>query len=397
MSKNKRYLRFCGIDVAKNKHVVCLIDRDGQQIIKPRTIANTSEGFNNLLNCLKLTGKAKSVLVGMEATGHYWYCVHDFLTNAGYNVVVLNPIQTALQVKQAVRKRKTDKYDAFHIAALLKSGQYKAAVIPDERAMQCRELTRGRHRLVKQISMTKQILRSKLHPVWPEYEKLFNDIFGAASIKLLKSFSTPQEILNTDFDEVYELLRCSSRGHYGSQRTEMLFDSAQNSVGLQRGLDGISATIKFLLEEIESLNGLLRNFDEQINSLAESLPAYLWTLPGATDLSIVSLFGEIGNIAAFSNPSQLTAFAGLDPKVYQSGQYDAPNRQISKRGSPYLRQILWLMAFRAILKEGQLKDYFWKKRKEGKHHLVAVTACANKLCRITWRIMTEQRDYIPKL
>lgn len=397
MSKNKHYLRFCGIDVAKNKHVVCLIDHDGQQITKPRTIANTSEGFSNLLNCLKLTGKAKSILIGMEATGHYWYSLHDFLANAGYDVVVLNPIQTAAQVKQAVRKRKTDKHDAFHIAALLKSGQHKAAVIPREQAMHCRELTRGRHRLVKQISMTKQILHSKLHPVWPEYEKLFNDVFGAASIKLLKRYSTPQEILNTDFDEVYELLRRSSRGHYGLSRTEILFDSARKSVGFQRGLDGISATIKFLLEEIESLNGILRNFDDQINSLAESLPAYLFTLPGATNLSIVSLFGEIGEITAFSNPSQLTAFAGLDPKVYQSGQYDAPNRKISKRGSPYLRQTLWQMAFRATFKEGLLKDYFWKKRKEGKHHLVAITACANKLCKITWRIMTEQRDYIQKI
>ena len=90
------------------------------------------------------------------------------------------------------------------------------------------------------------------------------------------------------------------------------------------------------------------------------------------------------------------AFAGLDPKVYQTGQYEAPERQISKRGSPYLRRTLWRMAAIAITTKGPLRQYYQRKRKRGLHHLSAITAAALKLTRIVWRICTDQRAYLPK-
>lgn len=99
--------------------------------------------------------------------------------------------------------------------------------------------------------------------------------------------------------------------------------------------------------------------DAEIVKLTAKVPEYLFTLPGATELTIVSLYGEVSPIETFEKPSQLVAFAGLDPKVFQSGGgYDAPRRRISKRGSPYLRRSLWQMAYRALCTEGDLRD-FW--------------------------------------
>ncbi len=97
MKASKQYLRFCGIDMAKQKHVACIIDQDGQYLLRPKSIRNDADGFQQILNCLKQTGRTKSILTGMEATGHYWYSLHDFLTRQGYAVAVLNPIQTAQQ------------------------------------------------------------------------------------------------------------------------------------------------------------------------------------------------------------------------------------------------------------------------------------------------------------
>ena len=396
MKASKQYLRFCGIDMAKQKHVACIVDRHGKPLLKPKSIRNNTDGFQQILNCLKQTGRTKSMLVGMEATGHYWYSLHDFLTRNGYDVAVLNPIQTALQAKQAIRKCKTDKHDAFHIANLLRMDQYKAAVVPDELAMTCRQLTRIRYRIVKQTSMTKQLVHSRLHPAWPEYDGFFSNTFGVTSMKLLKTVSTPKEMIESDFDEISEVVRKASRGRFGSVHTQRILQSAKNSVGMQRGHYGISTAIKFLLEQIEALDPVRKNLDGEIKKLAAQMPQYLFTLPGATDLTIVSLYGEIGPIEVFGKPSQLVAFAGLDPKVFQTGQYDAPRRKVSKRGSPYLRRTIWLMAHRAVCKEGDLRDFWRRKRRQNKHHLVAVTAAANKLCHIIWRIMTDRRDYIPK-
>lgn len=396
MKASKQYLRFCGIDMAKRKHVACIIDQNGQYLLRPKSFHNDATGYQRILNCLKQSGRAKSILTGMEATGHYWYSLHDFLIRQGYTVAVLNPIQTAQQAKQAIRKCKTDKYDAFHIANLLRSGQYKAAVVPGELAMTCRQLTRLRYRIVKQSAMIKQLVNSRLHPVWPEYEGLFSNKFGTTSMKLLQIASTPKELIELDFDDLSELICKASRGRFGPAHTQKILHTAKNSVGMQRGHYGISIGIKLLLEQIEALEPVRKKLDVEIEKLAARLPEYLFTLPGATELTIVSLYGEVNPIEAFKKPSQLVAFAGLDPKVFQSGQYDAPRRHVSKRGSPYLRRTLWQMAYRAVCNEGDLRDFWRRKHRQNKHHLVAVTAAANKLCHIVWRIMTDRRDYIPK-
>lgn len=396
MKTSKQYLRFCGIDMAKQKHVACIIEKDGRYLLRPISIRNDAHGFETILNCLKQTGRTKFVLTGMEATGHYWYSLHDFLTRQGYNVVVLNPIQTAQQAKQAIRKCKTDRYDAFHIANLLRTGQYRAAVVPDELAMTCRQITRLRYRIVKQAAMIKQLLNSRLHPVWPEYETLFSSKFGKTSMELLKKAPTPKELMELDPDELGELIRRASKGRFGPAQTQKILQSARSSVGMQRGHYGISTGIKFLIEQIVALEPVRKKMDAEILKLSAKLPQYLFTLPGATELNIVSLYGEVSPIEAFEKPSQLVAFAGLDPKVFQSGQYDAPRRCISKRGSPYLRRSLWQMAYRALITEGDLRDFWRRKHRQNKHHLVATTAVANKLCHVVWRIMTDRRDYVRK-
>ena len=226
MKASKQYLRFCGIDVAKQKHVACIIDQSGRYLTRPKSIRNDAAGYQQILNCLRQSGRKKSILTAMEATGHYWYGLHDFLTRHGYTVAVLNPIQTAQQAKQPIRKCKTNKYDAFHIANLLRSGQYKAAVVPGELAMTCRLLTRLRYRMVRQSAMVKQLVNSRLHPVWPEYEGLFSNKFGTTSMKLLQIASTPKELLELDVDDLSERIRKASRGRFGPAHTQKILHSA---------------------------------------------------------------------------------------------------------------------------------------------------------------------------
>jgi hypothetical protein len=221
MSVSKRFTYFCGIDIAKDKHVVCVIDRDGSQCIRPSSFANTAEGYQRLIDRLKDTAKASSVLIGMEATGHYWYSLHDFLTRCGYTVVVLNPIQTARQVAQAIRKCKTDKYDAVHIAALIRCGDYKPAAIPGELAMTCRQLTRLRYSMIGQYTRIKQLLWSRLHPVWPEYEPLFANPFNKTGRTLLRIAPTPQDMLKIDCDDLSEMVRSTSRGKLGHLKAQL--------------------------------------------------------------------------------------------------------------------------------------------------------------------------------
>jgi transposase len=393
MNKKKRYSRFAGIDIAKNKHVLCVVDRDGKTIRKSQSFANTKESYQQLRQTLKSIGQARTFLVGMEATAHYWYSLHDDLTRHGYNVVVLNPIQTAQQAKKGIRKCKTDKVDAWHIATLIKNGDYKSALVPGPLAMTCRQLTRLRVRLIQQNAALKQLIWSRLQPIWPEYEALFKNPFCATGRKLLFVAPSPADVLATDPDELSELIRKTSRGKYGAIQAQKVWQAAANSAGMQRSLDGARISIRTLLTQLEVTKPVHEQLKQEIAQLAQHLPMYLFSLPGIDPIRAVSLFGETDPITNFKTPSKLVAFSGLDLSVFQTGQYDAPNRRISKRGSPFLRHTLWQMAYQAVYQEGHLRSYWLRKKADGLKHKEAVTAAAIKLCHITWRILTDKRDY----
>src|SRR5215468_7271251 len=96
--------RYCGIDVGKSKHAACVLDAQGQVVLKSFFFNNDADGYERVRVRLAAAGGPAVVLVGMEATGHYWYGLHDFLVRQGFLVVVLNPLQTALQARKAIRK-----------------------------------------------------------------------------------------------------------------------------------------------------------------------------------------------------------------------------------------------------------------------------------------------------
>ncbi len=395
-TKPRKYTCFCGIDVAKNKHVACVIDGTGALIVRSQSFTNDAEGYQRILDRLQEVGGPSKVAIALEATGHYWYSLHDFLIRHHYSVTVLNPIQTAKQVTKGIRKSQTDRIDAHHIAVLLKNGEQRTSLIPGELGMTCRKLTRLHHTMVRQASRIKQILWAQLHPIWPEYEPLFATPFCKTGRVLLHATPTPQDVLALPREDLVVLIRKTSRGRYGTAQADKVRQAAQNSVGSHRGITAARTAIRLLLDQLEALKPIRKQLESEIETLAARLPDYLMTLPGANPIHVVSLFGETDPIEAFASPSKLIAFAGLDLVVSQSGQYQAPRRHISKRGSPFLRHTLWAMAHRACYQEGDLRDYWIRRKGQGLSHLESVIAVAIKLCPIVWRIMTDRRDYLPK-
>lgn len=253
----------------------------------------------------------------MEATAHYWNSLHDFLVRAGYQVAVLNPIQTA---------------------------------------------------------SLKQLIWSRLHLIWPEYEAIFKDSFCATSRKLLYTAPTPSDVLNIPREELSELIRKTSRGKYGQFRAKKVWHAAANSAGMHRSLDGARIGIRKLLAQIEGVKPIREKLEEDICQLAKRLPTYIFSLPGIEPIKAVGLFGENDPVKNFRTPAQLVAFAGLDLSVFQTCRYDAPHRHISKRGSPFLRYTLWNMAFQAVYRECEVRDYWLRKRADGLKHKAAITA-----------------------
>lgn len=81
---------FVGIDIAKFKHTIAIIDQNGEVKKKAFDISNTLEGFNSLLKELRMLGDNEQIKIGMEATGHYMTCLVNFLRKNEYQVQIYN-------------------------------------------------------------------------------------------------------------------------------------------------------------------------------------------------------------------------------------------------------------------------------------------------------------------
>ena len=118
----------------------------------------------------------------------------------------------------------------------------------------------------------------------------------------------------------------------------------------------------------------------------------LTSIPGiGKDLSAIIAL-EVGDASRFPGGKQLVAYAGLDPKVRQSGKILNVNTKITKRGSPYLRRALYLAASIAQRHDPALKAYYLKKRNEGKRYKEATVANARKL---THRVLATLKRGTP--
>ena len=70
------FLFYCGIDIAKNKHEASIIDSKGKELSKSISFQNNREGCQKLLNLFEnFEISTENIVIGMEATGHYWLAV----------------------------------------------------------------------------------------------------------------------------------------------------------------------------------------------------------------------------------------------------------------------------------------------------------------------------------
>ena len=86
-----------GIDPAKRKHQVAILDENGIQQGKSFSFENSSEGYDNLWNKLKLRGievNEKNMVFAVETSCNLWQNITFYLHSKGYHVVLVSPLKT---------------------------------------------------------------------------------------------------------------------------------------------------------------------------------------------------------------------------------------------------------------------------------------------------------------
>ena len=385
---------YVGIDIAKLNHFASAISSDGEILMEPFKFTNDGDGFSLLeSNLASICDDKDSIIIGLESTAHYGDNLVRYLVASFYKVCVLNPIKTSTMRKNNIRKTKTDKVDTYIIAkTLMLQESLRFVTFYDLDLMDLKQLGRFRQKTIKQRTRLKIQLTSYIDQVFPELQYFFKSGLHQKSVyALLKEAPTPKAIASMHMTHLANLLKVNSHGHFTKEQAKELRVLAQKSVGASDS--ALSIQITHTISQIELLDSQLEQVEAEMTDIMKFNDSVIMTIPGIGYINGGMILGEIGDVHRFSNPNKLLAFAGLDPSVYQSGNFQARRTKMSKRGSRVLRYALINAAHNVVKNNATFKTYYDKKMAEGRSHYNALGHCAGKLVRIIWKMMTDNVEF----
>ena len=385
-------MRCCiGIDLAKFKHSAAVIGEGGARLLRDFEFGNDGEGFSALLGKLVEVGATcDSSAVCLEATGHYGRNLIAFLEAHGYEVFEVNPLLTANWRKaMSVRKVKNDAVGAEALALWLLAGNPTERRRAKSEADDLRSLARSRTSLSRIVGDCKRRAHAVIDIVFPEFHGFFYDDFGKAARAVLRRWGSAANVARARVDSIEGALTGAAGRRFGRADAERLKALAKSSVGQDSA--PLVFQLRQLVAQIEFTEGQMAELDAELDKMLGG--SLITTIPGIGTVCGAGILGEIGDISRFADASKLLAFAGCDPSVFESGEFEGSKAHLSKRGSPHLRWCLWLAADRARRYDPVLHAYYEKKRSEGKCHKVAISAVVRKLCSIIFAVLRDGRPY----
>jgi transposase len=232
-----------------------------------------------------------------------------------------------------------------------------------------------------------------LDQVFPEYPALFARPFDTTSRQLLRQAVTAEESVAWPLADLTTVIQQASRGHLGQKKAQVIHAAAHTSLGIRSLRQVAKLEMSWLLDQMDLLDQQVESLDATLAELMASEEQHLTTIPGISTVLAAAVLGEISDIQRFPSVTPLIAFAGFDSTVHQSGHFLATQFRLSKHGSPYLRRAIWLAAMTARLHNPDLAVLYQRKREQGKHHNVAMSAVCHRLLACIYAVLKEQRPF----
>lgn len=381
-----------GIDISKYKHDCIFINEDTGEIVRNVfSFDNSRSGFNQFINVLKTLDPKIKKKIGFESTGHYQNNLKIFLENEGLDFMELNALLVhKFKSSQTLRGVKTDKTDARLIAEYLCKIEFKPYPKVVYNILALRSLCKRHFDLINE--RTKYLIRitNFLDRTFPELKPfLKGNVKSKTMMYLLHNYGIPSKIANMNIQS-YNNLRKESYGKFSVAQFYQLKELAKNTIGFSYETD------------VFEINSLLRNYDliqEEISLVENEITTHISkidskipTIKGIGLVSAATIIAEIEDISRFDSPDRLLAYAGLDPRLYQSGTQEFKGK-MNKKGSVVLRRVLMNSAESILIFNPVFYEYYRKKRDEGKPHRVALSHLARKLVRLIYKIETEHINF----
>lgn len=387
-------MRFAGIDIASQTHVVAIVTAEGELALKATPFAEDASGYQKLLGLLGAPGE---VLVAMEATGHYWKNLFATLAAAGHSVTLLNPLRTHRFAAEDLARTKTDAIDALGIARFAAQKRPTATHLPDSATEELRELVRLRERLLQDFGDRVRQLHRLVDLGFPEFTRYVRSLDSELASAILHDYPTAAAFHGASVKRL-AALRYDGRHQVGLDLARTLIDAARRSVGRHHGA-AYRVQVHYACQDLDTLRKRLRELDRDIGTKLNQheVGRLLTTIDGIGPNTAAFVIAEVGDPAQFHSAGALAAYVGAIPGLKQSGKRTTSRAALTPIGNARLRKALWMPTLTAVRYNAWLRSHYQRLLARGKLPKVALVACMHKLLLAIYSVAKHRRAFVPQL
>ena len=402
---------YVGIDVSSKSNVIYLMKPDGSKHSN-FSVANSLDGARQLVKRIHsaLTSeKLNSVVIGLEATSIYGDNLVCFLREDA----TLNPFDKKIHVLNAKQVKKfkdvysdlpkNDYIDSFIIADCLRFGRINTEVyLDDYRYQALKNLTRSRFYAVQNLTKEKQRFLNHLFMKYSSMtqEKVFSNTFSVTALAIYEEFESADELAYMDLQELTDFIKDKGKNRFPDPDAvaKAIQKAAKSSYRLPKTInDSINQVLSLSISSMRALETQINAFDKAIEAQMELFPNTLRSIKGIGPVYCAGIIAEIGNINRFKNQASLAKYAGLAWTQYQSGGFEAEHTQLIRSGNRFLKYYLCEAAWSLVRCDAEYSRFYHLKYKEVNRgqHKRALALTARKLVRLIFRLLKDNRLYIP--
>lgn len=394
-----------GCDIGSETHYVRAIDTRGRELSKSAfSFSNTLDGFRSAKDwAIKIAAAndKKQIVLGLEPTGHYWFCLATWMISNGISVVQVNPYAVK-QTKELEdnSQLKDDTKDPKLIANLVKDGNFGMPYLPEKLYADLRRLSMFREQLNEDRIRFINRLHREMKIYFPEYKDALGKVDGAFSLELLRQAPFPEDLLFLSSDGIRQIWHNAKLRGRGYSRAEELIKHAKESVGMKDGADASKMAVKWFVNRIIELDEQLSEIEKQLKEKCTKIPhtENVLEISGIGDSTISGILAEMGDISRFDDVKEIQKLSGMGLVSCSSGKHKGETK-ISHRGRKRLRYWLFQAAKSVVAHAEEFKElhvYYTTRADNPLKKMQSLIVIACKLLRVIYTILTKGTVYDPK-
>lgn len=394
-----------GCDIGSEMHYVRAIDSRGRELSKGAfPFSNSSEGFQSAKSWaleLAAANDKHQIVLGLEPTGHYWFCLAAWMVTNDISVVQVNPYAVK-QTKELEdnSQLKDDRKDPKLIANLVKDGNYGMPYLPEGLYADLRRMSMLRDQLTEDRIRNINRLHREIKIYFPEYRDAFGKLDGAFTLEALKVAPFPEDIVRLGEDGLKEIWHNAKLRGRGYSKAGQIVRYAKESIGLKDGTAGGRKAVKIFVEQIESLSEALGEIEAELQQKCREIPyaENILEIKGIGENILAGILAEMGDITRFDDVSEIQKLSGLGLVACSSGKHKGETK-ISHRGRKRLRYWLFQAAKSTVSHAEEFKEvhaHYTTREDNPLKKMQSLIVIACKILRIIFTMLRTGCRYDPK-